>query len=230
MQQTTLWRFFLQAPFLMKIIFLLLGLFSLISWIVIAQNYFLLRHIQKSYSRFEQKFWSGAALIDLYRHLPEVTSSEDITTIFHVGFTEFLRLRESGCQTISILLEAVERTMHAAHMQAILFMGRYLNVLLIVSLLSPYLGIFCSLFRLLSMLSTSNTAHALSLMTFDITDCLSILLISLFITISTIIFYYRSIYQIDKLSAQYHIFEEEFIALLLRQTYEETQSKSALST
>ncbi|KAH9218342.1 TolQ protein [Leptodontidium sp. 2 PMI_412] len=67
--------------------------------------------------------------------------------------------------------------------------------------------------------------NALLLIAPGIAEALTISIVSLFTALPALVFYYHYINQIDKLLNQYHIFQEEFIELLLRQAYEEQHEK-----
>lgn len=226
------WSYFIHANLAVKMILLILLGISIISWMLILQKGLLLKQLNNAHSRFENRFWSGIKLTELYHNLPENLPPEQLSAIFYAGFTEFYRLRDSGCKTLSVILESVERAMDIASAHAEINLERHLNGLAIIGSYAPYLGLLGTLLGIMSALSELshvNQVNALLLIAPGISEALISSVLSLLTTIPAIIFYHRYMNQMDRLLKQYNIFQGEFIALLLRQAYEESYEKTVIS-
>lgn len=88
---------FLQASLLVKIVMLILLGMSVMSWAMIIKRSSILSNAASKAERFEDRFWSGIDLSQLYQ---EVQARKDSLTgseqIFHAGFKEFARLHRSN--------------------------------------------------------------------------------------------------------------------------------------
>lgn len=219
----TFWHYFLQANFLIKGIILLLCFTSVYTWTIILQHTSLIRRLDKARIKFEDRFWSGITLTELYDSLENDIPSHYLESIFYSGFSEFLRLRNNGCQSSNVLLEAVSRAMYIAHSQAAFKLEKPIGWLAVISMTTPYVGF---LGYTLGIISSLDSTHQNTLAGFRVLpgfiDSLILVMLSLFAAIPALVFYYRYTYRIDLLLKRYHIFQEEFIAFLLRQGYEET--------
>jgi len=85
---------FLQASLLVKLVMLTLLGMSVVSWAMIIKRSKVLSKAAKDAEEFEDKFWSGIDLSQLYQQIKarkdELSGTEEI---FYAGFTEFARLR-----------------------------------------------------------------------------------------------------------------------------------------
>ena len=62
----SLWGLFLQADIVVKLVMLILLLASIWCWTIIIEKLFLSRKELKLADKFENEFWSGASLDDIY--------------------------------------------------------------------------------------------------------------------------------------------------------------------
>lgn len=69
----------------------------------------------KNAEQFEDKFWSGTDLSQLYQKVKarkdEIEGTEEI---FYAGFTEFARLRKSNANSPAYIMEGTGRAMRVA--------------------------------------------------------------------------------------------------------------------
>lgn len=216
--------YFLQASAVVKASMLLLLVASVISWVLIIQHAFLFQKIGVARLRFERQFWSGIELPQLHNKLSEThLQPESLAAIFQAGFIEFSRLRKGGCQVLSVMLEAVARAMRVASAQAENKLARHLNWLATIGSSSPYIGLFGTVWGIMSAFSAlaggASQSVTLNVVAPGISEALSATAMGLFAAIPAVIFYNHYINQLAHLMNQYEIFEESFIALLLRQAY-----------
>ena len=87
---------FFQASLIVQMVMVILLIVSVLSWIVIFERYFNLKKIKSANKIFEDQFWSGEDLNELYDGIKEIPR-EDLTgsrNVFKHGFSEFLRLSD----------------------------------------------------------------------------------------------------------------------------------------
>lgn len=227
---TYLWRYFFVASLPIKLIIILLGIGSLFTWFFIFQRLIALRLMYGAAKKFEEEFWSDIKLNELYEMLPETIAPDQLSAIFQAGFTEFYRLRNSGCQSLRVILEGVSRAMQVAQVHAQMQIDHHLHWIMIIASSSLYLGLLGTLFGIASALHALQEVgqiNTLLLLAPGITDALTVSILSLLVALPALVFYYGYTGESEQLLHRYHIFQEEFIALLVRQTYEEQHDKPA---
>ncbi len=106
---------FLQASLLVKLVMLTLLGMSIVSWAMIIKRSKVLSQASKNAEQFEDKFWSGTDLSQLYQKVKarkdEIEGTEEI---FYAGFTEFARLRKSNANSPAYIMEGTGRAMRVA--------------------------------------------------------------------------------------------------------------------
>ena len=90
----------LGASLAVQLVLLILLLLSVVSWVIIAQRWLVLSSAKKGVLSFEQRFWSGMDLSQLYKEGSQVQQENmqivGMENIFRAGFKEFMRLRQQG--------------------------------------------------------------------------------------------------------------------------------------
>ena len=78
-----------RASFLVQIVMMILLSASVLSWIIISLKYKALKLAREEAIRFEDQFWSGINLSDLYQQVKRKASERrGIGRIFEMGFAE----------------------------------------------------------------------------------------------------------------------------------------------
>ena len=120
---------------------LLLLLVSVASWVAILRKFKTLRDIRQQNSRFEDDFWSGSSLNDLYdcaSHNPNQIGP--LERIFASGMREYHKLRERRLSDPAILLDGARRAMQASMQRELDAAESHLFLLASVGSVSPYVG------------------------------------------------------------------------------------------
>ena len=92
--EVSLWGMFWAAHLVVKIVMLGLLLASVWCWAIIINKTILFARIRRSMNRFEQVFWSGQSLEDLYRTLAE-RQSTGMAALFVAAMREWKRSFET---------------------------------------------------------------------------------------------------------------------------------------
>lgn len=134
---------FLQASLLVKLVMLTLLGMSIVSWAMIIKRSKVLSQASKNAEQFEDKFWSGTDLSQLYQKVKarkdEIEGTEEI---FYAGFTEFARLRKSNANSPAYIMEGTGRAMRVAVSREVDELETSLPFLATVGSISPYIGLF----------------------------------------------------------------------------------------
>lgn len=215
--------YFLQASLVVKLVMVLLLLASIFSWSIILHRGFFLRRTRKILTEFEEKFWSGLDLRNIYTELSHITDNhEGLAHIFHAGFREFIRLHKQVGDNAAIIMEGVQRAIRIAYAQQHQQLEKHLDFLATLGSTSPYIGLFGTVWGIMTSfqaLSASQQTATIAMVAPGISEALIATAMGLFVAIPAVIFYNRYASQIQHLLYQYHTFQEEFSNILYRQIH-----------
>ncbi|HEY7772989.1 MAG TPA: protein TolQ [Marinagarivorans sp.] len=202
------------------LVMLVLFAASVVSWILIVQRFIYHAKAATSFSRFEKSFWSGGDLAQLYRQ-GNSQNAQGIEAIFRAGFKEFSRLSQQ--KNASAVMEGTQRAMRVALMRETEKLEAHLPFLASVASVSPYIGLFGTVWGILNAFRGLANQHQATLATVapGISEALVATAMGLFAAIPAVLAYNRFVARAESLSANYHTFTEEFSSILHRQVHAE---------
>jgi len=208
----------LHASVVVQAVVALLGLLSLWSWWQIFLKMFQLRRASRDTDRFEDDFWKGGDLADLYQRTQQSRTGSGMEHIFTAGFREYAKHRKQGTPSI-VTLDSARRAMRAAYQREIDALEANLAGLATVGSVSPYIGLFGTVWGIMnSFRGLANVAVAtLANVAPGIAEALIATAIGLFAAIPAVIGYNRYTHDVDRLATRYETFIEEFSNILQRQ-------------
>lgn len=216
-EQLSIVRLIVQASVPVQIVIGILLLASLTSWAIIFRKRALIGRARREADRFESRFWSGDDLAQLYRGIESQGGATGMAGIFEFGFREFARLRQSGAGAEQ-LLEGARRAMRVAQLKEIDRLEHNLATLATVGSTSPYVGLFGTVWGIMSAFSSlGNVQQAtLALVAPGISEALVATAIGLFAAIPAVVAYNRFADQVTRLEMRFDAFSEEFSTILQR--------------
>ena len=111
----SIFALFLQADAIVKIVMLILLLASFWSWAVIFDKVIRLRRLHSAAANFEESFWSGGSLDDLYERVGQ-RPPDPMTAVFSAAMREWRRSAAKGLLGTAImrasLQQRIERVMN----------------------------------------------------------------------------------------------------------------------
>ncbi|HET8765501.1 MAG TPA: MotA/TolQ/ExbB proton channel family protein, partial [Rhodanobacter sp.] len=125
-----------------KGVLLILLVFSFMSWVIIIRKYGQTKQALENSESFEERFWSGGDLAQLFREVSHRGAGGGLETIFESGFREFARQRQRKTHDARAAIEGSERAMQVAGTREIGLLERNLEFLANVGSISPYVGLF----------------------------------------------------------------------------------------
>ncbi|MCH1487591.1 MAG: protein TolQ [Pseudomonadales bacterium] len=223
-EQLPIWQLISEATILVQAVMLLLMLASIISWVMIFQRAAVYRRARRQLLDFEDEFWSGIDLGQLYRSGSVRAEQETITgveSIFRAGFKEFSRLRQQSGMEFEAVMAGSERAMRVALAREDEELGRHLPFLANVGSASPYVGLLGTVWGIMnSFRGLANTHQAtLASVAPGISEALIATAMGLFAAIPAVIAYNRFSARVDMLMSRYETFAEEFSGILHRQAH-----------
>ena len=177
-----------------------------------------LKESEENTNEFEKFFWSGGDLKKLYEQLNSTNKSmSGLAEIFRSGYKEYISQKESGSLD-NKSVESVRRAMRAAYNREVDTLDRHLPFLASVGSVSPYIGLFGTVWGIMNaFIGLANVAQAsLSQVAPGIAEALIATAIGLFAAIPAVIAYNRFAAKVDRLSLRFESFMEEFINIMDR--------------
>ena len=215
--QLSILRLIAQASVPVQGVITILLLASLSSWAIIFKKNRVIGRARREADRFESRFWSGEDLAQLYRSIESAGGATGLAGIFEFGFREFARLRQ-GAAPPDQLLEGSRRAMRVAQLREIDRLEHSLATLATVGSTSPYVGLFGTVWGIMSAFSgLGNVQQAtLAMVAPGISEALVATAIGLFAAIPAVVGYNRFADQVSRLELRFDAFIEEFSTILQR--------------
>ena len=212
----------LNASHVVQLVMAMLLLVSLISWTRTFRKALVLKHARREADTFEDKFWAGGDLTQLYSSItarPHQRAGMEM--IFESGFREFARLRQQNTAEPKAVLDGAQRAMRIALAREIDRLETNLPFLATVGSTSPYVGLFGTVWGIMnSFRALGNLKQAtLGLVAPGIAEALIATAMGLFAAIPAVIAYNRFVNEVDRLESRYGNFLEEFSNILQRQAF-----------
>jgi biopolymer transport protein TolQ len=213
------------ASFTVQFVMAILMLSSMMSWYMIANRYIYFRNANDEMYRFEERFWSGIDLSQLYREGNERAADGyailGVERIFRAGFKEFSRLAQQAEMDSEALIEGARRAMRVAVMREEERLERHLAFLASVGSTSPYIGLFGTVWGIMhSFRGLANSTQAtLATVAPGISEALVATAMGLFAAIPAVLAYNRFASKVEVLSNRYDTFMDEFSGILYRQAF-----------
>ena len=217
-EQLSILRLIVQASVPVQLVIALLLLASLMSWAIIFSKRRIIGRARRDADRFETRFWSGDDLAQLYRTIESHGGASGMAGIFEFGFREFARLRQQGSIGADQLLEGSRRAMRVAQLKEIDRLEHSLATLATVGSTSPYVGLFGTVWGIMSAFSSlGNVQQAtLAMVAPGISEALVATAVGLFAAIPAVVAYNRFADQVTRLEMRFDAFTEEFSTILQR--------------
>jgi biopolymer transport protein TolQ len=212
----------MDASLLVKLVMLVLVLASLWSWTIIFSKRFAMRRARRAADSFEDRFWSTEDLSTLYSRITgRGHEPSGMERIFEAGFREFARLRKWEGIDPRAILEGAQRSMRVALNREIEELEHNLSFLATVGSVSPYIGLFGTVWGIMNSFQALGNVHqaTLGMVAPGISEALVATAMGLFAAIPAVIAYNRYSSDLDRLFSRYDIFLEEFSSILQRQVH-----------
>lgn len=217
-----------RASFLVQVVMLILLSASVLSWIIIVLKYKVLKLAAEEAVRFEDQFWSGINLSELYQQAKRKAGEHrGVARIFEVGFAEYVRTHKNKINT-EMMLASVQRSMKVAVAREEDYLDSHLAMLATIGSISPYIGLFGTVWGIMrSFIALGAVEHAsLAMVAPGIAEALIATAMGLFAAIPAVIAYNRYAEKVDRLSGTYENFAEEFATILQRQSDAKSEALS----
>ncbi len=219
LEHMTIWSLISDASLLVKAVMTILLLASLISWFLIVQRSVFLRRCERSLDALQHRFRSSAELAPLYNEINRAPDQEcGGQRVFQSGYAEYLQLKHRAGISPDDVMSGVERALYVSISEQDLRLEKGLQFLATVGSVSPYIGLFGTVWGIMnSFIGLSQVQQAtLSTVAPGIAEALIATAIGLFAAIPAVIAYNRFAARGQTLSARYFSFGNELQVRLYR--------------
>jgi biopolymer transport protein TolQ len=214
----SIFTLFWNAHWIVKAVMLGLLVASIWVWAIVIDKIVLYGRTRKAMDRFEQAFWSGQSLEELYRNLSARTN-HSMPALFVAAMREWKRSLEGQARSFAGLQMRIEKVMDVSIAREIERLERRLLVLATVGSSGPFVGLFGTVWGIMtsfqSIAASKNTS--LAVVAPGIAEALFATAIGLVAAIPATIFYNKFVSEVNKQAQRLEGFADEFAAILSRQ-------------
>lgn len=215
LEHMTLWSLISDASLLVKAVMLTLLLASLLSWYLIVQRSLALRHYERTLDRFQARFRSEADLAPLYA---EQDQDDGVGQVFRAGYAEYVQLKQRPGAEPEAILSGVERSLQVAISEQELQLEKGLQFLATVGSVSPYIGLFGTVWGIMNAFGAIASAGNTNLTTVApaISEALFATAVGLFAAIPAYIAYNKFSIDAGKFTGRLESFADDLQAAVAR--------------
>ena len=209
---------FLSASLVVKLVMVGLIGASVWCWAIIIDKTLLFRRAKADMDRFEDVFWSGQSLDELYRTLQEKPGT-GLPAIFVAAMKEWKRSFEGTGRQVQNLSQRIDKVLDVTIQREVERLDSRLVFLASIGSAGPYIGLFGTVWGIMtaftSIAASKNTS--LAVVAPGIAEALFATAIGLFAAIPAVLAYNKLQAQVGKAQSRLEGFADEFSAILSRQ-------------
>ncbi|MBQ0133386.1 MAG: protein TolQ [Comamonas sp.] len=218
-QDMSILSLILQASWVVQLVMLILIVASVASWATIFRKAQALKQVRQRNEQFEQEFWSGNSLNDLYNSATQnAKQGGPMERIFASGMREYKKLRDRRITESGTLLDGTRRAMRASFQREMDEVESGLSFLGTVGSITPYIGLFGTVWGVMHAFTGFANMEQVTLSTVapGIAEALVATAMGLFAAIPAVAAYNRYANTIDRIASNQETFMEEFTNILQR--------------
>ena len=216
-------RLFLNADWVVKSVMIALLLASFWSWAVIFDKLIRLRRVRGQAERFEEIFWSGGSIDDLYDKIGNAPR-HPMDLIFVAAMREWRRSTAKGLRADASLLQRINQVMQITVDREMERLEKYIGFLATVGSTAPFIGLLGTVWGIMNSFqaigATKNTS--LAVVAPGIAEALFATAVGLIAAIQAVVAYNKFSTDLGRYASRLEGFAGEFSAMLSRKIDERT--------
>ncbi|MEQ8482483.1 MAG: protein TolQ [Hoeflea sp.] len=226
--EVTLWSLFMQAGLVVKLVMLGLVGASIWTWAIVADKVISFGRFRRQLDQFEQIFWSGQSLEELYRTLSDRKTS-GMGAIFVAAMREWKKSFERGAKSPIGLQMRIDRAMDVTIARESENLESKLGSLASIGSAAPFIGLFGTVVGIMTSFQAiaGSKSTNLAVVAPGIAEALLATAIGLLAAIPAVIAYNKFSSDAGKLAARMEGFADEFSGILSRQIDERMNARQA---
>src|SRR3954467_13818336 len=221
-QHLSVFELFLQSDSIVKLVILLLLLASFWSWAVIFDKTLRLRRLQQAAASFEETFWSGGSLDDLFDRVGQ-RPIDPMSAVFAAAMREWRRSAAKGllgtANMRASLQQRIERVMNVTVGREMDRVERFMSFLATVGSTAPFIGLFGTVWGIMNsfqaIAASKNTS--LAVVAPGIAEALFATALGLVAAIPAVVAYNKLATDFGRYAGRLEPFASEFTAIPSRQ-------------
>lgn len=218
----SIWGLFWSAHPVVKLVMLGLIGASVWCWAIIVDKTMLFRRTKAQMDAFEDLFWSGQSLDDLYRE-HEAGPSTGIASLFVAAMREWKRSFQGSGRQLASLSQRIDKVLDVTIQREVERLDSRLLFLASIGSAGPYIGLFGTVWGIMRSFSdiaaSQNTSFGA--VAPGIAEALFATALGLFAAIPAVIAYNRMTHRLDRIEARLNRFADSFHTTLSRELDQE---------
>lgn len=217
----SVWGLFLQADIVVKIVMIILIFASFWCWAIIFEKILRMRRLWAQAEEFEEAFWSGGSLEELYDRIGDRPTSP-IASIFTAAMREWRRSAAKGIADAAQkagLAQRIDRVMQVTLGREMEGLERNMTFLASVGSTGPFVGLFGTVWGIMNSFQAiaSSKDTSLAVVAPGIAEALFATALGLVAAIPAVVAYNKISSDLGRYAARLESFSGEFSAILSRQ-------------
>jgi biopolymer transport protein TolQ len=215
------WALFINADWVVKSVMVMLLLASIWCWAIIFEKLISLRRLNRLADGFEEAFWSGGAVDELYDR-SSGRPHDPMTAVFAAAMREWRRVpvREGeDIEATEALENRIERVMNLTASRELDHVERYMTFLASTGATAPFVGLFGTVWGIMNSFAAIGASKntSLAVVAPGIAEALFATALGLLAAIPAVLAYNKLSRDLDRYSSRINGFVGEFMAILSRQ-------------
>lgn len=217
----SLWSLVMEADIVVQAVMLGLVLASIWSWAIIFDKTGRFGRARKKSDRFEQIFWSGKSLDELYKNIGQKPDNP-MAVVFVSAMREWRRSFEAGSVSGTLaasVKERIDRVMSVTVAREVGRLERQLGFLATVGSTAPFVGLFGTVWGIMNSFQAIAQSHDtnLAVVAPGIAEALFATALGLAAAIPAVVAYNKFSNDLNRYATRLEGFSDEFSAILSRQ-------------
>ncbi len=217
--QFTMMSMFLRADLIVKSVMVILVLASIWCWAIIFEKLLTVRRLNKRSDEFEQAFWSGKSLDDLFDRVSS-NPRDPMSAVFAAAMREWRRVSGNTSDNFKVgLADRIERVMQITVNREMDRAEKYMTFLATTGATAPFVGLFGTVWGIMhsfqSIAISSNSS--LAVVAPGIAEALFATALGLLAAIPAVVAFNKLNRDLDRYAGRLDSFAGEFAAILSRE-------------
>ncbi len=220
---TSLLSLFLDASIVVQAVMVGLLLASIWCWAIIVDKTLLFARSKRQLNQFEQVFWSGQSLEDLYRTVSE-RPNYGMAALFVAAMSEWKRSFERNARSPIGLQTRIDKVLDVAMAREMERLEKRLLFLATLGSSAPFIGLFGTVIGIMTSFQAiaGSKSTNLAVVAPGIAEALMATALGLLAAIPAVVAYNKLSADAGKIATRLEGFADEFSAILSRQIDEKT--------
>ena len=209
---------FLKSDWVVKLVIILLVIFSIQSWKTIIQKILLINKQRKISKQFENHFWSGISLDELYQQIDDF-DQESFSNIFRNIMGEYEKSRLQKNKIDSAFIQRLYTSLDLSIAVEDTNLNKGLSFLASSGSVAPFIGLFGTVWGIMNSFQAIAIAQNtnLAVVAPGIAEALFVTALGLFVAIPSTAFYNMITSKIDTYLSEAESFGKDLINIISRQ-------------